>query len=79
MNLRMYFPIQDRVFGLLKELVYSGPYSKYIHCTKFLLHVELLQYVLDEFVQLEVDPLLKYGTASQSYELPWSHSGSIYV
>lgn len=72
MNLRMHFPIQDRIFGLLKARVGSGPYSKYIHRTTFLLRTELLQCARDELVQLEVGRLSKDATASPSYELPRS-------
>lgn len=69
----MFFPAKGRIFGLLKESVHSGPYSKYIQYTKFLILIELLQHVLDEFLQLEIDLLLKWETASQLCELPWSN------
>ena len=62
----MFFPAKGRIFGLLKEFVHSGPYSKYIQYTKCLILIELLQHVLDEFLQLEIDLLLKC-------ELPWSN------
>jgi len=66
----MVFPAKGIIFGLLKELVYSSPYSKYIQYTKFLVLIELLRHVLDEFVELKIDLLLKCETASQLCELP---------
>ena len=69
----MFFPAKGIIFGHLKELVYSSPYSKYSQHTKFLILIELLQHVLDEFVKLKIDLLLKCETASQLCELPWSN------
>lgn len=63
---------KGRIFGLLKEHVYSSPYSEYIQYTKFLILIELVQYVLEEFVQLETDLLLKCETAYQLGEPLWS-------
>lgn len=69
----MFFPAKGRIFRLLKEFVPSGLYSKYIQYAKFLILIELLQHVLDEFLKLEIDLLLKCETASQLCELPWSN------
>lgn len=68
-----FFPAKGIIFGLLKEWVYSSPYSKYIQYTKFLILIELLQHVLDESVEGKIDLLLKCETASQLCELPWSN------